>query len=147
MYGQPKERPAHVLRLLDETSELLNRVTLLGRFIGGPVYVNLPTEEQRRLTDQRRFMTLYYNVLAERTNEATGEPDMYGYMDVPAEPDALGLPNCTSGGFDPHGDWQALENRRTAVHTVAQIYRGCGNGFTNLDLIREFEAYLNGPTK
>ena len=56
----------HEQRVLDEKTELDDKLTKLRQFISSPTFTGLPSEEQVRLIRQAQYMTEYSNVLAER---------------------------------------------------------------------------------
>lgn len=53
-------------RVVDEKKELDDRIKKLASFTKGPIILELPTDEQDRLTCQRRIMIEYSRILGSR---------------------------------------------------------------------------------
>jgi hypothetical protein len=56
----------HQQRVVDEATELSNRLTKLSTFLQNPTFYDLPYPEQKRLKRQELLMILLEEVLAER---------------------------------------------------------------------------------
>jgi hypothetical protein len=56
----------HQQRVVDEATELSNRLTKLSTFLQNPIFHGLPYPEQKRLKRQELLMILLEEVLAER---------------------------------------------------------------------------------
>lgn len=56
----------HQQRVIDEKTELDERLKRLAAFFGTHVFASLPLEEQDRLARQKQHMDAYSNVLGER---------------------------------------------------------------------------------
>ena len=56
----------HQQRVVNEKSELSEKLDKLETFEGGAIYTSLPPAEQSRLTRQLLIMKLYEQVLSER---------------------------------------------------------------------------------
>ena len=56
----------HQQRVVDEKSELAEKLTKLKAFIGGVIYESLPSEERARLVLQANAMKDYLDILNER---------------------------------------------------------------------------------
>jgi hypothetical protein len=56
----------HQQRVLTEKDELAEKLTKLNAFIGGTIYMSLPSEEKIRLARQACIMKDYLDVLNDR---------------------------------------------------------------------------------
>jgi hypothetical protein len=56
----------HQQRVVDEKTELDQKIVKLDQFIEGEVFKTLPSDEQDRLVKQLRIMYEYFAVLGER---------------------------------------------------------------------------------
>jgi hypothetical protein len=56
----------HQQRVVDEKTELDQKIVKLDQFIEGEVFETLPSDEQDRLVKQLRIMYRYFAVLGER---------------------------------------------------------------------------------
>lgn len=54
------------IRVMEEQTQLTDRLVKLQQFIDGPVFPTLAPDEQSRLVRQESIMKLYAQVLAER---------------------------------------------------------------------------------
>jgi hypothetical protein len=56
----------HQQRVVDEKTELDEKLAKLNNFIGGEIYNGLPGDERYRLTQQSLMMKQYSDILGER---------------------------------------------------------------------------------
>lgn len=57
---------AHQERVVTERNELQDKINKLGSFFSNPIFRDLSTDEQNRLTKQHKLMKEYRDVLNER---------------------------------------------------------------------------------
>lgn len=60
------EVPPHQERVINERTELADKVEKLGRFLFGSLFDSLHSDEQKRLVKQYAYMKLYLEVIDER---------------------------------------------------------------------------------
>ena len=56
----------HQQRVIDEKTELDEKITKLRAFFTNPIYATLPIEEQEKMDRQLQYMISYSEVLEER---------------------------------------------------------------------------------
>lgn len=65
--NQNKEMQPHQQRVVDEATELFDKIEKLDNFIGhNPIFQALPEKEKALLEKQSEYMSLYYGVLMSR---------------------------------------------------------------------------------
>lgn len=62
----------HEQRVLDEKKELDEKRSKLIYFIGGKIFLSLPSDEQARLIQQSEVMEKYSNILLDRITHFIG---------------------------------------------------------------------------
>ena len=63
----------HQQRVIDERTELDERIAKLGAFINSPIFASLPEDERERLVEQRGHMHAYSDVLRRRIEAFAGQ--------------------------------------------------------------------------
>lgn len=74
----------HQQRVVDEKTQLTEKLEKLDAFLGGSVYSSLPSDEQSRLSRQHLIMQLYEQVLSERISGFRNPSEAQAQAQAPA---------------------------------------------------------------
>jgi hypothetical protein len=88
----------HQERVVVEKKELDDKREKLGSFIGGNIFLTLPTEERDRLQQQAIVMTTYSDILGQRIAAFGNDPSkVQDHHDHNEDNDANGWPSAAPG--------------------------------------------------